>query len=142
VLRTIDETFLESRRILKDAHEKQDQGKRGAFRPVGDHYVKGEVILLGTMLYFSNDFDVGIAPGMHVYLAEHVGPQTLEELRSNVIRDLGPIKTALGAEEYVVGMLSEDEQDRFRTVVIASPSLKNILAYAQIRKKVGAGASE
>lgn len=137
ILRTIDDTFLETRRILKEAHALQDTGKRGALRPVRDNYVKGEMLLLPDgRLFFGFDFDVDVAPGMRVLLAQHVAPGTEAELQSEPTRDLGPLKAILGAQEYGAGPLSEDEWNKYRTVVLYSPPLKSMIAYAQIRKKV------
>lgn len=135
VLRAMDEAFVDARRMLERAEKQQDEGKKGAFLAKQDVFVKGEVLLLGTSLFFGYGFETDVAPGMRVVLAEHVAPGTEEELRSEPMIDLGSLQNIIGPQEYEVGALSADEWNRYRTVVLYSPPLKRILGYAQIRGK-------
>lgn len=135
ILRAIDDTFIEARRILEVSDKQQEKGKQGAFHGVSDVFVQGEVLLFEKSLFFGANFDTDVAPGMRVVLAQHVAPATEEELRSEPMIDLGPLQNIIGPQEYHVGMLTADEWNRYRTVVLISPPLKRILGYAQIRGK-------
>ena len=136
VLRTIDETFVRARAMLKKAYAEQDAGKKGSFLSFDDVFVKGEALLFGESIFFGYDFEADAVPGMRVILAQHVGPKTSAELRSQPTMDLGPLQSIIGPQEYHVGTLSEDEWNRYRTVALYAPSLDRIIAYAQIRKHV------
>lgn len=133
VLRAIDETFVEARRILERAEREQDEGKKGMFHGVGDVSVEGEVLLHGQTLYFGVNFATDVAPAMRVILAQHVAPGTEEELKSEPTIDLGPLKNIIGPQEYEVGPLSAEEWNLYRTVTIVSPPIKRVMGYAQIR---------
>src|SRR3989338_2469866 len=50
ILRAMDETFIEARRIREDAYKKQDEGKGGELHGVQESSVEGEVLLSGETL--------------------------------------------------------------------------------------------
>jgi hypothetical protein len=133
VLRVIDDTFIEARRMEKQAHARQDAGKRGGFYGVNDNFAIGSVLLEGEMLYFGYTTEIAAAPGMELYLAQHVAPQTIEEFLSEPVKKIGPLKNIYGIQQYHVGSLTDDEWNKYRTVVIFSKPLNTIIALAQIR---------
>jgi hypothetical protein len=135
VLRAMDETLIIARRMQKHAHERQDMGKSGWFYGVNDGYIVGEVLLFEDSLYFGPDFQTEAVPGLMVLLAQHPAPSTLEELRSEPTLDLGPLQNVLGPQMYVVGALTEEERNRYRTVVLLSEPFQRILGLSQIRQR-------
>lgn len=136
MLRAMDDTFIEARRMREDAHRKQDEGKKGSFHGVQGDSVEGEVLLFGETLYFGFDFRSDVIRDLRVVLAKHVAPSTEAELQSEPTLDLGPLQTIVGPQEYVVGSLSPADWNQYRTVALYSPSMKRVLGLAQIRGKV------
>lgn len=132
VLRAIDDTLIEAKRMRADAEKKQDAGKVGDFQGKNDALVQGRVLLLDQSLYFGFDFETDLAPGVRVFLAQNVAPSTEEELKSEPTTDLGALQTMLGPQEYPVRKLTNDEWNKYRTVALYSPSLKRIIGIAQL----------
>ncbi len=135
ILRAMDDTFIEARRIRDEAFRKQDQGKKGAFHGVQESSVEGEVILVEETLYFGYDFRTDVAINTRVLLSKHVAPSTEAELQSEPTLDLGLLQNILGPQEYHVGPLSASDWNQYRTVALYSAPLKRVMGYAQIRGK-------
>ena len=134
MLRLIDEIFIDSRGLQKKSHEMQDEGKMSSFYGINNNFAAGEVLLHNGWLHFGYGFEVDVAPGMKVYLAQHVSPHLSEELFSQPTMDLGLLKNIYGVQSYYVGKLSEDDWNKYRTVAIYSESMDKVIALAQIRR--------
>ena len=136
MLRLIDEVFIDARYLQKKAHEMQDEGKHANFYGIDDNFARGEVLLHEEWLHFGYMFEVDVAPSMKVYLAQHVAPHLSVELFSQPTLDLGLLKNIYGIQSYYVGKLSEDDWNKYRTVVIYSEPMEKVIALAQIRGTV------
>jgi hypothetical protein len=133
ILRAMDETFIEARRIRDAAFAAQDQGKKGEFHGIMESAVTGEVLLVDETLYFGYAFQTDVVIDMHVLLSKHVTPSTEAELFSEPTMDLGLLKSVLGPQKYHVGLLSNSDWNQYRTVALYSAPLKRVIGYAQIR---------
>jgi len=136
ILRLIDNVFIESRDLQKKAHDMQDEGKMSEFYGIDGNFAKGEVLLHDEWLHFDYLFEVDAAPGMKVYLSQHVAPHLSLELFSQPTLDLGPLMNIYGVQSYYVGKLSEDDWNRYRTVAIYSEPMDKVIALAQIRRAI------
>jgi hypothetical protein len=136
VLRAIDKTFIEARSLQLLAHERQDAGKEGMVYGVNNNFGQGQALLYKETLYLGPLFEVSVAPDTFIYLAQHVAPHTSEELFSEPTKEIGPLASPFGPQEYFVGALANDEWNKFRTVAFYSTSLKRVVALAQIRGMV------
>jgi len=133
ILRAMDDTFIEARRVRDSAFTMQDEGKKGGFHGIQESFVEGEALLVGETLYFGYEFRTDPALDMHVFLSKHVTPSTEAELQSEPLMDLGPLQNILGPQEYRVGPLSPADWNQYRTVALYSAPLKRVIGYAQIR---------
>lgn len=133
ILRAIDDAFVYARALRDGAYKMQDEGKGGRFHGLEYERAEGRTLLYGASLFFGYDFRVDAAPGVRVILAQHVAPLTEGELLSEPVRDLGTLRNLIGPQEYEVGSLTNDEWNKFRTVVLYSQPLKRVIGLAQIR---------
>lgn len=133
ILRAMDDTFIEARRIRDEAFMRQNEGKSGTFQGIQEASVEGEVLLTGESLYLGYDFRSDVAIDLHVILSKHVAPSTEAELKAEPTLDLGLLQNILGPQEYYVGPLSADDWNQYRTVAIYSAPLKRVMGLAQIR---------
>lgn len=136
LLRAIDETFIDARNLQSQALDEQDNGKKGGAYGVNGNFAAGEVLHTDGALYFGYEFEISPAPGMQVILATHVAPHAVAELFSGATLNLGNLKSLYGAQMYEVPKLSDDEWNRYRTVVFYSGPFDQVIAIAQIRGAV------
>ncbi len=133
ILRAIDEVFIEARAVQKEAHKGQNEGKIGGFYGINNNFALGMVLLSGEHLYTGYETEIDAAPGVEIYLSQHVSPHEPEELFSEPIIELGPLQSIRGAQVYYVGPLSDDDWNEYRTVALYSRPLDQVIALVQIR---------
>ncbi|MBT3835170.1 hypothetical protein HOF56_02875 [Candidatus Peribacteria bacterium] len=135
-LRAIDKALVDAKSMQKEAHKKQDKGKKGDFYRASEHtFARGRALLIQGKLYFGFGFDISGAPGMKIYLSKHVAPHEKEELFSEDFVEIGDLNSIYGAQSYEVPVLSETDWTEYRTVAIYSEPLEIMIGLAQIRTK-------
>jgi|GEM_PF-1872715 hypothetical protein len=136
ILRTIDKAVVNAKSIQKNAHKAQDKGKMGGFYGASANtFARGRALLVQGKLHFGFGFDVSGAPDMKLYLSQHVSPHEKEELFSEDFIELGAIKSIYGAQSYDVPLLSDEDWNKYRTIVIYSEPLEMVIGLSQIRGK-------
>ena len=75
------------------------------------------------------DGDIGVGPGLHVYLVNTRTPESVEHIRAVGFLDLGPLRANLGSHNYPL----PDGPGAYRSVVIYSQPFDVIFAVASIR---------
>lgn len=111
----------------KDATALQLQGGYGTFIEL-KQVVTGQALYLNDVLYFGPEFDMRALPNTRVYLTTVSDPRAEDFLETG--EDLGPLKSAYGAQQYTVP--HQETKDVYRTVVLYDPTLDYIISFAQL----------
>lgn len=133
ILRAIDRVLVEAKALQEDAYERRDAGTSGVFYGVNDNFAAGPVLLERDGLSTDYEFDVSAAPDIVVYLAANVAPHTKEELFSESTIEVGQLQSFRGAQHYSFPLLTEEEMGSFRTIVLYSKSMEQVIALAQLQ---------
>ena len=130
------EAIIDSTRVFwteqtKEARRKQLEGRSGIFIPA-EEFVKGEVLFLGSTLFFDTLFEVIPGPELHVYLTTVVDPRDIAFPDTTAI-DLGIIQSAYGAQSYEIPVLENPMS--YRTIVLWDTQLERMYGFAQISER-------
>lgn len=129
--RLIEKEIGRGKSIATEAREIQANGWAGGFVGVRAD-VRGYVLYLPDTIYISPDFETEPGPALRLYLTTVVDPRDAEFPDATSV-DVGPLKSAYGAQEYRVP--AQKEEGKLRTFVLYDTRLKMIYGFAQIVKR-------
>lgn len=112
----------------REVEAKQRGGTKGTFIPM-EEYARGVAFLDGHILSLSPDFEVTPGLSLHLFLTTAVDPRDVEFPDQDAI-DLGPLKSAYGAQEFPVKLTKSPIL--YRTAVLWDQALERLVSFAQL----------
>ena len=94
-----------------------------------EEYARGTALLTGNTLYLSPDFEGTPGLSLHLFLTTAVDPRDVEFPDADAI-DLGPLKSAYGAQEFAANLPLN--QVLYRTVILWDAALERLVSFAQL----------
>jgi len=113
---------------VQETKQKQQGGTKGVFIPM-EEYARGTALLTGNTLYLSPDFEGTPGLSLHLFLTTAVDPRDVEFPDADAI-DLGPLKSAYGAQEFAANLPLN--QVLYRTVILWDAALERLVSFAQL----------